>query len=193
MKNIMKKIMMVTMVVVLMSTTVVYGATNEESKAGDNLRLLGILRGYSDGSLKLDNSIVRAEVAALAVRILVEYEGVEVAGESKIFADVPTSHWAHGVIGNANKLKLVQGYPGDNFRPDGNITYGEIVTVMVNVIMLKTQGGTENLSGKWPENYLERAKSIGIIPGNSSVDPSKVVTRGEVALIIWDTITVKYK
>jgi len=185
MKNIMKKIMMMTMVVVLMSTNVVYGATNEESYAGNQLRTLGILRGYSDGSLKLDNSIVRAEVAALAVRIL-GYEDVEVVGESKIFADVPTSHWAHGVIGNANKLNLVQGYPGDTFRPAGNITYGEIVTIMVNAL-----GRQENLTGKWPENYLERAKSIGIIPGNSSVDPSKVVTRGEVALIIWDTLLVK--
>ncbi|PKM56729.1 MAG: hypothetical protein CVU98_09770 [Firmicutes bacterium HGW-Firmicutes-3] len=184
-KKMMNKIIIMTLVMVLMSTTIVHGATNEESYAGNQLRTLGILRGYDDGSLKLDIPIVRAEVSALAVRIL-GYEGVEVAGESKSFADVPTSHWAHGVIGNANKLKLVQGYPGDTFRPAGNITYGEIVTIMVNVL-----GRQENLTGKWPENYIQRAKSIGVIPANSSVNPSKVVTRGEVALIIWDTLLVK--
>lgn len=160
-------------------------ATSEESYAGNQLRILGILRGYEDGSLKLDNSIKRAEVAALTVRIL-GYEGVAVEGDSRDFSDVKADYWASSVIQNAYKLKLIQGYPDLTFKPLDDISYAEVVAIMVNAI-----GEQDNLVGDWPNNYLNRAKEVGIIPEKSNVDPKKKVSRGEMSVIIWDTLLVK--
>lgn len=172
-------------VIVLTSGLQVDAASNEESYAGNQLRILGILRGYEDGSLRLDNPIKRAEVAALTVRIL-GYEGVELEGETRDFTDVEKDYWAAGVIQNAYKLKIIQGYPDMTFKPLDDITYAEVVAIMVNAL-----GQQEELVGDWPLNYINRGKAVGIIPTDSSVEPDKVVTRGEMSVIVWDTLLVK--
>lgn len=163
----------------------VSAATGEESYAGNQLRILGILRGYEDGSLRLDQSIVRSEVAALTVRIL-GYENEEVEGEGRDFTDVEQEYWAYDVIQKAFKLQVIQGYPDMSFKPFGEITYAEVVAIMVNAL-----GKQDELEGEWPENYISRAKEIGIIPANSNEDANKVITRGEMSVIVWDTLLVK--
>ena len=73
-----------------------------------------------------------------------------------------------------------------SFKHLGNITYAEVVAIMVNAL-----GQQENLEGEWPYNYIDKAKAIGVIPSDSSEDPSKVITRGEMSVIVWDTLLVK--
>lgn len=173
------------MVMTIICMVPVTAATSVESYAGNQLRILGILRGYEDGSLKLDQSIVRAEVAALTVRIL-GYEETEVEGEAREFTDVDSSYWAADVIQKAYKLKVIQGYPDLSFQPLGNINYAEVVAIMVGAL-----GEQEDLEGEWPYNYINKAKALGIIPEDSNEDPSKVITRGEMSVIVWDTLLVK--
>lgn len=180
-----KHIVSIILIGCLLMTSAVTAATSEESYAGNQLRILGILRGYEDGSLRLDNSIKRAEVAALTVRIL-GYEGVVVDGDPRDFSDVEASYWAADVIQNAYKLKLIQGYPDMTFKPLDDISYAEVVAIMVNAL-----GEQDGMEGEWPNNYLNRAKDLGIIPINSNVEPTKKVTRGEMSVIIWDTLLVK--
>lgn len=172
-------------VIMMMSTTPIAAVTSEESYAGNQLRILGILRGYDDGSLKLNQPILRAEVAALTVRIL-GYEHGTVEGEGKAFTDVDDIYWAYPVIQNAAKLKVISGYPDMTFKPMGQITYGEVVAIMVNAL-----GKQKDLQGTWPDNYLNKAKAVGIIPADSTVDPNKVITRGEMSVIVWHTLLVK--
>lgn len=185
MRKSMKRIMVIMMVILLLSTQMIHGATNEESYAGNQLRILGVLRGYENGSLRLDNPIKRAEVAALTVRIL-GFEDVEVEGESRDFSDVEDAYWASDVVQKAYKLKLIQGYPDLTFKPLNEITYAEVLAIMVNAL-----GEKENLEGGWPYNYINKAKSLGIIPNGSTTEPNKVITRGEMSVIIWDTLLVK--
>lgn len=183
----MKKLVSVLLVTVLLigTATLTTGATSEESYAGNQLRILGILRGYEDGSLKLDQPIIRSEVAALTVRIL-GYEGIEIEGEGRDFTDVESSYWAYSVIQNAFKLKVINGYPDMTFKPKGDITYAEVVAIMVNAL-----GEQTDLEGDWPYNYINKAKAVGIIPSDSMEDPNKVITRGEMSVIVWDTLLVK--
>lgn len=184
----MKKIftMIVTIAIVFNMVNIhITAATEEETYAGNQLRILGVLRGYSDGTLKLDNSIVRAEVAALTVRIL-GYENALVVGKEKDFTDVKTNFWAFNDIQNAFKLGVISGYPTGEFKPQNNITYAEVITIMVNAL-----GENKDLVGTWPTNYLDKGKALGIIPVNSTVSPSKIVTRGEMAVIIWNTLLVE--
>lgn len=182
-----KKIFTMFLILVLVFNAYSLGAiaaTDDEIYSGNQLRTLGILKGYSDGSLKLDNNISRAEVATLAVRIL-GYEDTIILGQGKDFFDVDHAYWAFNNIQNAYKLGIIKGYPGGDFRPLNNITYQEVIAIMVNAL-----GESNNLEGDWPHNYLNKAKALGVIPSNSNVEPTKVVTRGEMAVIVWDTLLV---
>lgn len=163
----------------------VFAVTDEQNYAGNQLRILGILQGYPEGGLKLDQSITRAEVATLAVRIL-GYEGVTVTGTGVTFSDVPTTHWAHATIQNAFKLSVINGYPDKTFKPSSNITYAEVVAILINAL-----GQNKDLEGAWPNNYLNKAKALGLIAQNDTTPGNKIVTRGEMALLVYDSLLIK--
>ncbi len=162
-----------------------WGATEEQNYTGNQLRILGILKGYTDGTLKLDNNISRAEVATLTVRIL-GYDNTIIVGDEVNFKDVKKDYWGFNNIQNAYKLSVIKGYPSGEFKPLNNITYSEVVSIMVNAL-----GKGKDLEGVWPDNYLNKAKSLGIIPADSTISPTQVVTRGEMAVIVWNTLLVK--
>ncbi|PKM95197.1 MAG: S-layer homology domain-containing protein [Firmicutes bacterium HGW-Firmicutes-1] len=180
------KVLLLTIVLAIQFSSIgLFAATEEEIYTGNQLSVLGILKGYSDGSLKLDSNITRAEVATLTVRIL-GYENTVVVGEEKSFTDVNKSFWGYSNVQNAFKLKVMQGYPSGEFKPGSDITYAEVVAIMVNAL-----GKGKDLEGNWPDNYLNKGKALGIIPSNSTVTPNKIVTRGEMAVIVWSTLMVK--
>lgn len=182
----MKRVMSVFMVLIMLVLSVSsFGTTEEEAYAGNQLRTLGILTGYPDGTLGLSDNITRCQVATMTIRIL-GYEDVEVLGQGKDFIDMSKSHWAYDYVQNAYKLSVISGYPGDEFRPDNDIAYAEVVAIMVNAL-----GEQNNMEGTWPNNYLNKAKDLGIIPADSQVDPTKLVTRGEMSVIVWDTLLVR--
>lgn len=163
----------------------VEATTDDEYYSGNQLKQLGILKGYPDGTLKLEKPIMRSEVATIMVRIR-GYEDADIDMEGKEFTDVEEDYWAYGYIQNAYKLEIIQGYPDSSFKPANNISYAEVVAIMVN-----TLGYKDKIIGKWPENYINMGKELGVIPEDSDEDPAKIITRGEMALIVWDTLLVK--
>ncbi len=181
----MKRLFIFLFIIMLLTSVNVFAVTEEEEASAAKLKTLGILKGYEDGTLRLENNIIRSEVAALAVRIS-NIDGAVVEGEGKEFTDVSADYWAYGVISDAYKMGIIHGYPDDTFKPKNNITYAEVVAIMVNVL-----GKTGEITGEWPENYLNKAKELGIIPADSEVDPNKIVTRGEMSHIVWRTLIVK--
>ncbi|MDO4764930.1 MAG: S-layer homology domain-containing protein [Eubacteriales bacterium] len=174
------------MLVFWLSASSLWAATPTQIYAGNQLRTLGILIGSGDGSLQLDNNITRAQVATIMVRVLAEHPVLY--PEGKKFVDVSAKHWGKDYIQNAYKIGMIQGYPDNTFKPENNITYAEVVAIMVNALGQKESINPE-LS--WPENYLTKGKELGIIPMDSTILPDKKITRGEMALIVWDTILVK--
>ncbi|GMQ56155.1 hypothetical protein AN1V17_05480 [Vallitalea sediminicola] len=184
----MKKKIVIMLVSILVTLNMIaipaVAATDSQNYAGDQLHTLGLLKGYTDGTLGLDNNIKRSEVTALLVRAL-GYSDKEVSGEGKKFSDVESDYWAVPDIQKAYKLKLIVGDTGGTFRPLDNISYAEVVTILVNAL-----GKNADLEGEWPTNYIDRAKEIGIISGENNGDIRRKVTRGEVSVLIWDTILV---
>lgn len=88
----------------------------------------GVIEGYPDGSFQPDKSVSRAEFAIMVVValnlsfVLVEYP---------TFPDVPGNHWALTYVETAMANHLVEGYPDSSFRPEGEITLAEILTVII--------------------------------------------------------------
>ena len=89
-----------------------------------NLDLLGIVKGYEDGTFRPNQPVSRAEFVVLLSRIH-ELE----AGE-KSFPDVPKTHWAYDAIAAAGAAGWINGYEDGTFKPDRNITRAEAVTLV---------------------------------------------------------------
>lgn len=187
----MKKVKKISIIGILIMAFLIqpgYAATEEQNKAGNQLRLLNIYRGYEDGTLQLDNQIRRSEMATLMVRTL-GYENQVVVGREPVeFSDVTNDYWANDMIQKASQLKLFAGYPDGSFQPEANISYAETLALMIRALNMD---GT--VTGEWPNNYIAKAKELHIISQDSAEDPGQPVTRGEVAVFIWNTLLVKYK
>lgn len=150
-----------------------------QETAGNELKEKGIYQGYTDGTLRLENNLKRAEFATLMVRILDKESLVELMKASTFFNDVDGEYWAAGYINIVDGLKLFKGYEDGSFRPENTITYAETVTLLIR--MLGEDYSPEG--NNWPNNYLEKANALGITQ-NMNRKPNHVVTRGEIAVLI---------
>lgn len=155
--------------------------------AGSFLQQLGIFKGYEDGTLGLERNITRAEFAALTVRLI----GMEELHESRkgatAFRDVRGDFWGSGYINIAVGEGLFKGYDDRTFRPQGNITYAEVITVLVRLLGYETE-----VSGAWPLGHINKAAELKI---NTDVSyaPSHIVNRGDIALMIYRALNVELK
>ena len=96
-----------------------------------SLSVIGLLRGYEDGSFRPDNPISRAECVVLLSRL------IKVPAGSSIFSEVPETHWASSAISAGTSAGWLSGYPDGTFRPDQNITRLEAVK-MINTAFHRT-------------------------------------------------------
>lgn len=127
------------------------------------LKALGILAGYGDGTYRPDALISRAEFCAMVVRAFVPDDGGISRSHRPPFADVQASFaWAYGYINTAVGMGIVAGDPDGSFRPGAPITGAEAAAIIARVL------GRERtvLAGKvpWPDNYLKEAETLGIWP-----------------------------
>ncbi len=99
-----------------------------------DLVLVGVLKGYPDGSFRPTSAVTRAEFAKMALLTL-GYGPTSPA--SPTFPDVPPDHWAYSYVEGAFLQGLVMGYPDGAYRPEGQVTLAEVLTVIVR-------------AGSWP-------------------------------------------
>lgn len=92
----------------------------------------GYISGYTDGTMKPDNPITREEVAAIIARIM-KLELNEKGTEG--FKDKDKIKWSKGYVGAVATAKYMVGTPDGNFNPLNNITRGEAVYALNNIIM----------------------------------------------------------
>jgi hypothetical protein len=117
------------------------------------------------------------------------YEGNVLLTEEVPFKDVTKDYWGYPYIANAYSLKIISGFPEDGtFKPDNQITYGQAVTILLNAM-----GYAKDVQGKkWPDNYMEVGTNLGITK-NLAVDFNKPLTRGEIAILVSDSLEVELK
>lgn len=145
---------------------------------------LGIMTGDENGELRLDDAITRAEAAKM----------ICVTGNIKpffnvtenTFTDVPDSHWAHGYIYALKEKEIVQGDEKGNFNPQCNITYEEIVKMIV--VLLGYREMAEQLGG-YPAGYNGTASGIGITT-NLNLIPKTNATRKNVAIMLHNSLDI---
>ena len=151
------------------------------------LSALGIMNGDENGKFRLEDKIIRSEVAKMAVHAM----GLESAAESSkgqsLFSDVASDHWASGYINTATALDLIEGDGDGKFRPNDFITYAEAMAIMVRAtgyeISAQNRGG-------YPSGYMAVGTSNGL-SNNVTGAYADQITRGNVAFLTENALEVK--
>jgi|GEM_PF-1472013 len=149
----------------------------------------GLVLG-DDGGYRLDDPIKRSEVAAMVTRAIASESAANVLRNiPSAFSDVPLSHWANGYINYATSMEYVNGYPNGTFGPDRNITYAEIITILVRTN--EEEVDTEGFTGvNWATPYVIEAIEQGITEGVviPNGDYNATATREKVFEMIYNTV-----
>lgn len=181
----MKKVLSLVLVLTLVlgSFSFAFAAEPTDNEKVNALIELGLVYGDASG-YRLNDTITRAEAAAMVVRTL-DLESVAQASKyASSFKDVASNHWALGYINVAAGRGIVNGYPDGTFKPDANISYAEIITMMVQVL-----GGLNEQEAKapWPANYITKASELGILKDVAIANFAEVAVREKVFEIVYNT------
>lgn len=148
---------------------------------------LNILKGYEDGTLRLDNKILRSEFITLVVRLKGYHHDADIDDIKINFKDIEVKHWAYNNIKLAVKYNIVAGYPDNTIAPNNNVTYAEALAVLINAL-----GYEDTLEGNWPNNVVEKATELKL-DSNLSIEANTQITRGQMSVIIYNALTVQLK
>lgn len=149
-----------------------------------DLREKGLMKGYTDGTAKPDNSVSRAEFFTLVMNAT----GKSLKADD-CFPDVKKDYWGSKYICGAKDLGLTKGYPDGTFKPNNNINIVEASAVMArafNLAVPATEPGTN-----WYKPYVMSLQTSSAIPVTIDV-PGRKITRsetGEMVLRLKENIT----
>lgn len=146
---------------------------------------VGLMNGYDDGLFYPEETMTRAELTAVAVRMSGILSNISAASYTR-FNDVSSEHWASGYINMAVNLGLIKGFEDGSFRPDDNISYTDALTIIVNAL-----GYAENAltSGGYPNGYIATAAKLRIT-NDVEVDFTLSAKRGDIAIFLSNALDV---
>lgn len=144
------------------------------------LACMGAVPSYIMEYKDLDKNMTRKELATVVVRLQdLEYL-IHSNNRDSLFKDV--KGWAIPYVNIAYKSGIMKGTGEDKFKPDANITYIELLTVI-----MRSLGYKDGIDfKKYPEDYYTKALEIGL--ANMYITYNQVITRE----IAYDTINKVY-
>jgi len=172
--------------------------THKNYVAVEYLRETEVIGGYEDGTFKPDNTINRAEV----LKIILQGSNIEVPelAEESEFIDVDTVAWFAKYIMKAKGIGIVSGNPDRTFAPSRTVNKAEFLKMLLiaNEVDVSAYSTSEQTfldldQSAWYFPYLNFAQETGLIHfnGEAKLEPSKKLTRGEVAEIMYLLIALK--
>ena len=99
----------------------------------------------------------------------------------------------------ASREGIVQGYPGDMFKPENPVTRAEFIKMLeltagydlVN-LTISNKPYDDVAANSWYAKYIYFAKEKGLLDDNvKNINPNQDLTRAEVADILYRMIVVK--
>lgn len=147
-----------------------------------------VINGYEDNTFRPTSNVTRAELA----KMLVTANDISKTSD-KSFSDVPENHWASQYINAIYASQLVEGFEDGSFRPEKNITYGELSTILVRAMGYEEKVKENKLI--WPLNYIHVAENLGLFKGWNTNDliANNPATRANTALMIYNMLNSQDK
>ncbi len=180
-----KIICLILSLLLLTNTSIsVFASSNDVSV----LMNLGILSGYEDGELRLENQINRAEFTKLIVEASKYRSLVSSSIQVSIFKDVKYTYWGAPYIYVALENSLISGYEDATFKPDNTIVFEECLAIIVRLLGYTN----DDFAISWPYGPINIAQNLGLLNGVNCV-AGQEMTRGDVATLIKNMLIAKNK
>lgn len=154
-------------------------------EAIDFLTYLGIFTGYEDGDMRPNETVSRAEMAAVILRMM---NISSMASYKGGFSDVNSTHWAADVIQTAYDNSIINGMGDATFAPDNNVTYEQAVKMIMCAINYEPFA---EAVGGYPLGYISLA-SKNDVDKNAKGTVGEAATRGTVAKLVYNALTAEY-
>lgn len=153
-----------------------------------------IIGGFPDGTFKPNAEITRAQFAAIAVKAL----DLPSAPSSRAFVDVPSGYWAAAAINSVSNSGLVTGFPDGSFRPEAKITRAQALVILAKALKVNpnpaalSRYSDSQAVPEWATESVTKAATARIIvsfPDTARIRPNDLATRGEVAALMYQTLS----
>ncbi|WP_214627249.1 cadherin-like beta sandwich domain-containing protein [Paenibacillus agaridevorans] len=147
------------------------------------------INGYPDGSFAPSHTIMRAELAALLMK-LSTLEADTKSGEAAAadYGDVPHTHWAAEAIDYVTAAGWMGGGSNGLFRPGDPLTRAELAAVLVRWREVQAIGHTDfaDADSHWASTAIASAEREGWLVGytDGSFRPDAGVTRAEAVTVL---------
>ena len=147
---------------------------------------IGVIKGTSDTEFSPDENVTREQMAMLLFRLMI---GKDNAGKlnTTAFTDLYDETY-HGAISWANASGYILGTSETTFEPTEGITLQDAMTMLVRAL------GHDNdkMNAGYPWTYIDTALKLGLDDGLEDLDYTKILTRAEIAGLLYNAITAEY-
>ena len=148
------------------------------------------LIGYSDGTVRPNGRITRAEVATIFFRLLTDDARQRNWSSENNFSDVSADKWYNNAVSTLCHMGVLGGYSDGTFRPNAPITRAEFAKIAVSFAQANGSAVysyfTDVKTTDWFAPYVTAAKDSSLIEGYSdgSFKPENRITRAEACAIV---------
>lgn len=153
--------------------------------------LMGIIKGYEDGTFCPDQNVTRAEFTAMLMRTM-NLGGLGSASVAGLpFTDVDENdtgiNWAIPDINTAYAKGIINGYEDATFRPGANVSYEEAIKMIVC-----TLGYVSDVNvTPWYAEYVNQATRLGITETARNLGQVETpASRACIAQMLYDSLEV---
>ena len=159
-----------------------------------------ILNGYPDGNFRPNNSVTRAEFAAI---ITSTFDQIPKGREYIPFVDVPESHWAFSAIKKSYEKVFITGFPNREFRPKNRITRANALVSIISGLGF-TETVERDLLNRLPEFYRDynqipdyakiamaistKASLVASYPDIKLLNPTLAATRADISVFVYQAL-----
>ncbi|SFL65068.1 S-layer homology domain-containing protein [Paenibacillus sp. 1_12] len=142
--------------------------------------------GYPDGNFLPDNSLTRAELAAVVARLT---ENVKV-NDALTYTDIREDHWAVNYVKIATKHGYFSGFEDGSFHPEAQVSRGELASVMARFLKLKVSAAGDtyftDVKDHWAADSIEQLYRSKFLTGypDGTFKPQDRIHRVEAVTMI---------
>lgn len=155
----------------------------------------GYMTGYEDHTLRIANSITRAETATMLNRVV----GKTAQQKANRFKDMNASNWFYKDMMNLYSLGYISGTSTTTISPNKAITREEAFTILARIAKdkgIERKGALrfkdEESVAPWAKGSIRYLADAGIIRGaNGKVNPKNPISRAEFATILYNLEVAK--
>lgn len=184
----MRKLLTILIVAVMLTSTVVCNASATSDYAADLLSALSIMEGDTNGNMRYEDNVSRAECAKIVVNTSAYRDYVEKEGASSSFKDIPYTHWASAYISVGVKNGLFKGYFDATFRPSNTVLLEEATIMFLRILGYSG----EDFGNDWPHDQVIFARKIGLLD-DIYKSVGEELNRRDISILAYNTLISKPK